>query len=109
MSGVGNAQTSGLANPGANVGGTLVAGAIFGLEPRSLNPNIRQDDGALRLAAQIHQTLVTTDFVHNTGVHPGLADRWEVSADGKTYTFHLNPKAMWHDGKPVTAGDVKWT
>lgn len=109
MSGVGNAQTSGLANPEAKVGGTLVAGAIFGLEPRSLNPNIRQDDGALRLAAQIHQTLVTTDFVHNTGVHPGLADRWEISADGKTYTFHINPKAKWHDGKPVTAEDVKWT
>jgi peptide/nickel transport system substrate-binding protein len=109
LSGPAAAQVQGLANPEARAGGTLVAGAIFGLEPRSLNPNIRQDDGALRLAALIHQTLVTTDFVHNTGVHPSLADRWEISPDGLTYTFHLNPNAKWHDGMPVTAEDVKWT
>jgi peptide/nickel transport system substrate-binding protein len=109
VSNASQAQSPGPANPEARIGGTLVAGAIFGLEPRSLNPNIRQDDGALRLAAKIHQTLVTTDFVHNTGVHPGLADRWEISPDGKLYTFHLNPNAKWHDGKPVTADDVKWT
>ena len=103
------AQQQPLANPQARAGGTLVAGAIFGLEPRTLNPNIRQDDGALRVAAMIHQQLVTTDFVHNTGVHPGLADRWEISADGRTYTFFLNPAARWHDGRPVTSADVKWT
>ena len=109
LSGAVDAQQQPLANPDAEAGGTLVVGAVFGLEPRSLNPNIRQDDGALRLAAMIHQQLVTTDFVHNTGVHPGLADRWEISPDGKTYTFFLNPAAKWHDGKPVTSQDVKWT
>lgn len=36
----------------------------------------------------------------------GLADTWEVSDDGKTFTFTLNASATWHDGQPVTAEDV---
>jgi peptide/nickel transport system substrate-binding protein len=38
-----------------------------------------------------------------------LATTWELSKDGKVYTFHLNPKAKWHDGKPVTAEDVVYS
>ena len=38
-----------------------------------------------------------------------LAKAHEVSADGKTYTFHLVQDAVWHDGKPVTADDVVFT
>ena len=37
---------------------------------------------------------------------PDLAESWEVSADGTVYTFHLRENAKFHDGKPVTAGDV---
>ncbi|MBE3597793.1 MAG: hypothetical protein IMX02_02975 [Limnochordaceae bacterium] len=40
---------------------------------------------------------------------PRLARSWEISKDGRTYTFHLDPKATWHDGKPVTASDVAFT
>ena len=36
---------------------------------------------------------------------PGLADRWD-RVDSLTLRFHLRPGAAWHDGKPVTAGDV---
>ena len=35
-----------------------------------------------------------------------LAETWEVSSDGLTYTFHLAEKAVWHDGEPITADDV---
>ena len=38
-----------------------------------------------------------------------LAQTWEVSSDGLTYTFHIHPDANWHDGKPVTAEDVKFS
>ncbi len=38
-----------------------------------------------------------------------LATSWELSKDGKVYTFHLNPKARWQDGKPVTAEDVVYS
>ncbi len=37
---------------------------------------------------------------------PGLADYYEIAEDGKTYTFHLNANATFHDGTPVTAQDV---
>jgi len=39
---------------------------------------------------------------------PDLARSWEISKDGLTYTFHLRD-ALFHDGRPVTAGDVKFT
>ncbi len=37
-----------------------------------------------------------------------LADTWNVSEDGKTFTFHVDPRAKWSDGKPVTAEDVQF-
>jgi len=40
---------------------------------------------------------------------PGLADKWEISADGKEYTFHLNPAATFSDRTPVRASDVLFT
>jgi peptide/nickel transport system substrate-binding protein len=40
---------------------------------------------------------------------PGLADSWEHSKDGLTWTFHLNKEAKWQDGKPVTSEDVAYT
>jgi oligopeptide transport system substrate-binding protein len=36
---------------------------------------------------------------------PGVAESWEISKDGKTYTFKLNPNAKWSNGDPVTADD----
>ena len=40
---------------------------------------------------------------------PELARSWDISADGLVYTFHLDPAARWHDGRPVTAADVRYT
>lgn len=53
------------------------------------------------------ETLVTYDF--DLSVKPRLAESWEVSPDGKTYTFHLVQNATWHDGTPFTSADVKYT
>jgi peptide/nickel transport system substrate-binding protein len=41
--------------------------------------------------------------------HPLLAASWDVSPDSRTFTFHLDPKATWTDGQPVTANDVAYT
>jgi peptide/nickel transport system substrate-binding protein len=41
--------------------------------------------------------------------YPDLAERWEISGDGKVYTFHLVKNATWHDGKPFTSADVKFS
>lgn len=46
---------------------------------------------------------------HNLDLVPGAAERWEASPDGRIWTFHLNPKARWSDGNPVTAQDFEYT
>ena len=40
---------------------------------------------------------------------PGLAESWEESADGKTWTYTLRPDLVWSDGTPLTANDVVYT
>jgi peptide/nickel transport system substrate-binding protein len=46
----------------------------------------------------------------NTGTpSPDLAQKWDISPDGKTYTFSLRPGVKWHNGDPFTADDVKFT
>ncbi len=44
-----------------------------------------------------------------TTPQPGMADSYEVSDDGKTYTFHIRKDARWTDGTPVTSHDFKWS
>ncbi len=39
---------------------------------------------------------------------PGLAEQWDISKDGLTYTFHLRPNVKFHDGTPLTAEAVKF-
>lgn len=55
----------------------------------------------------LYDTMV--DLRPDFSLTPRLADSWDISADGCTYTFHLNPKATWHDGKLLTAEDVLFT
>ena len=40
---------------------------------------------------------------------PGLAEKWEISTDGRVYTFHLRDKLFWSPGQPITAGDVVYS
>jgi peptide/nickel transport system substrate-binding protein len=55
----------------------------------------------------IHDRLVSRDY--NFSYQPGLAERWEVSEDGLTWTFFLRKDVKFHDGSALTAEDVKWT
>lgn len=56
----------------------------------------------------LYSQLVRRGYPDETVVEPDLAERWDVSADKKTYTFHLRKNAKWHDGKPFTARDVEY-
>lgn len=58
----------------------------------------------IRLTHMLFETLVTLDF-GDMQTHPGVAEAWEVSEDGLTYTFHLRDNARWSNGDPVTAHD----
>ena len=57
------------------------------------------------------QHALTESLVRNTGgeITPGVAESWEVSEDGLTYTFHLNPDAKWSDGEQITAQDFVYS
>jgi len=90
-------------------GGNLVyerQAAAETLDP--LNPlNGNGDIFAYNLA---YSGLVRSDPTGRTNkIVPSLADRWTISRDGKTYTFHLRPGIKFSNGQPVTAEDVAWT
>jgi len=77
-------------------------------EPRTLNPNVAPlDEYALLLGQNIFSKLVA--LADNGGVLPDVAERWEQSADGRTYTFHIRRDIRFHDGQPLTAEDVRAT
>lgn len=71
-----------------------------------LDANVTPAAVTHRIIQNIHDTLVTmdTDFE----VHPGLAESWTVSDDGKTYTFNLKTGVTFHDGTPFDAEAVKF-
>jgi oligopeptide transport system substrate-binding protein len=73
----------------------------------SLDPQLIGDATSARYAAQIFGGLVALD--RNLEIVPDLAERWEISPDGKVYTFHIREDARFHSGKPVTAEDVRYT
>jgi peptide/nickel transport system substrate-binding protein len=56
-----------------------------------------------------YDTLVTVDAPDFTKIQPKLAERWEISPDGLTYTFHLRRGVKFNTGNPVTAADVRFS
>lgn len=58
----------------------------------------------IRLTHALLETLVILDF-DDMRTYPGVAESWEISDDGLTYTFHLRDNARWSNGDPVTAHD----
>ena len=98
-----SAQAVEYMNPDKPVGGVVIVEQPFG--PTQFAQALASG-GAYWLSWNIYSRLV--DFDHRGDIVPNLADTWDVSADAKTYTFHLNPGAKWHDGVPVTARDVEW-
>lgn len=82
--------------------------------PKNLFPQAITTQIEGLIASQIHEGLVRLNPKTLEPI-PGLAEKWEVSADGKTITFHLRKGAYFHDsedgkkGSEVTAQDVKFT
>jgi oligopeptide transport system substrate-binding protein len=76
------------------------------IEPSTLDPALSPDLDTNELLQNVYEGLVTFDT--NNAVAPSLAERWDVSPDGKTYTFHLRA-ALFHNGRMVIADDVKYS
>lgn len=93
------------AAPAAKQGGTLVV--VAGTDPGQLNPAINTSGALHFVAGSLYNGLVALD--KDFKPMPDLADSWTVADEGKTYTFKLHPDVKWHDGKPFTSADVKFT
>ncbi len=74
-----------------------------GGEAETLDPALMTAQLDMRLAYALFEGLTT--FNANGEPKPGVAERWEMSPDGTTYTFHLRADARWTNGEPVTAAD----
>lgn len=77
--------------------------------PTTLDPALVEDGDTIDLLMQVFEGLVQWDVSNQ--VVPNLAEKWDVSPDGKVYTFHLKPNALFQKphARPVTAEDVVYS
>lgn len=80
--------------------------AIVG-KPVWVNPLLAVSQADRDLVSLVFSGLTRVDEYGQPA--PDLAESWEISPDGLTYTFHLRPGVTWHDGAPFTADDVAFT
>ncbi len=75
--------------------------------PTTLDPALIVDVTGGLIAAKLFNGLVRLD--DNLGIGPDLAESWDISRDGRTYTFHLRKDARFSNGQAITAADVKYS
>ncbi|MBI2906242.1 MAG: hypothetical protein HYX92_01160 [Chloroflexi bacterium] len=102
-------KPSGTPSPQPRYGGILILG--YGLEAPTLDIHQENVIGTTLQTAPSYVGLVQYDpeAYPAQKIVPDLAKSWEISADGKVYTFHLVEGAKFADGMPVTAEDAKYT
>jgi peptide/nickel transport system substrate-binding protein len=76
-------------------------------DPPLINPAITSIISSYAAGSLVYSGLVWTDA--DGKLWPDLAERWETSPDGQTFTFHLREGVLWHDGHKFTAEDVKFS
>ena len=75
-------------------------------EPKLWDPTNNSESISDAIVKQLFEGLTVST---SDGFKPGIAESWDVSEDGKTYTFHLRDDAKWSDGDPVTAKDFEYS
>lgn len=91
-----------LSTPGLATAETTIT-AVMQAPLRSLDPVITTAYVIRNYGYMIYDTLLSVDAEGK--IQPQMLEKWEVSPDGKTYTFTLRDGLKWHDGKPVTSTD----
>lgn len=81
---------------------------LNGAEPESLDPAFATGQPDLRAVGAIFEGLTRSDPRTGRAI-PGLAERWDVSPDGRRYAFHLRAGARWSTGDPISADDVVYS
>jgi len=82
------------------------SGATFS-PPLRADPAVGNDYVASSTLPNLYDTLVFPNA--QGGVDPWLAESWDISSDGLTYTFHLRKDVKFHDGTPLKASDVVYS
>ena len=95
-----------IASPHAFPGGSI--STFAGQYPNSFNYYLANNTFCAELFSMMYESLLEMDPV-TADYTPGIAERWTISDDKKTITFHLDKRAQWSDGHSITAQDVKWT
>jgi oligopeptide transport system substrate-binding protein len=99
--------TAGVHPAAISVGTTLAAEQVLSRaedsEPDSLDPALVAGTSTQYILDDLFEGLTTLSA--DGHVAPGVAASWDVSADGKTWVFHLRPEARWSNGAPLTAQD----
>ena len=81
---------------------------INGGEPESLDPAVITGQVEMRIVQGLFEGLTRLDPKTGRPI-PGLAEGWDISPDGRIYTFHLRTNLTWSTGEPITAGDVVYS
>lgn len=94
-------------NPDAPKGGTLRLSSLGAFD--SLNPFILKGMAADQVGSLVYQTLMESSLDEAFAQYGSLAQSVSVADDNGSVTYRLQPKAVWSDGKPVTAEDVAFS
>ena len=98
-------------NTSGGSGSAATAGNVLrypiSAEPTTLDPAKVEDGTTIDLLQQVFEGLVA--WGEDNKIHGNLAEKWDLSPDGKTYTFHLKSGVKFHNGREVTADDFKYS
>ncbi len=93
-------------NVSAPQGGTL--NYNLDAEPEGIHPIMSGDGYSSKVFRYVQDTLCNNSL-ETWELEPRLAEKWDISKDGLTFTFHLRKNAFFHNGDPVTTEDVKFS
>ena len=95
-----------VAGCGSDSGKTVLRWAVA-TEPATLDPRKSEGTPESTIIFQLFEGLITENAKGE--IIPAAAERWDVSSDGRVYTFHLRDGLKWASGAPLTAQDFEWT
>ena len=80
---------------------------LYGIDPHTLDPGVSGESTSHEYIMQIFGGLVRLD--DDLEPVPDIAQRWDLSEDGRTYTFYLREDVRFHDGSEVRASDFEYS
>ncbi len=79
-----------------------------GIEPETLDPALVLGISEMRIVSAMFEGLTRLN-AETALPEPALAEKWEISPDGRTYVFHLRTNLVWSTGEPIRADDVVYS